>query len=140
MTATTVDGRAVIATEKVETGLSKPGKPVYFTRILRLLLDDGSDVHGCTECDFTAPEWTSVRPHLGSHNGSYNGGRARKQKTAPPADVMALSLAELVDRALRADVQFDVVMKIQEDRDHWKTRAKDAEKRLSTLRNALGAT
>lgn len=136
MTATTVNGRAVVATEEPESPLSTPEAPITYKQVLRLLLDDESVVYGCAHCDHTADSVAKVRAHLHVHTGKKIAGRPPKTPSVP-ADVLALTLAELVERAQRGEAQFDVVFKLQEDRDHWKARAKDAEKRLNTLRNAL---
>lgn len=84
-TVSTVDGVAVIADEPVETPLSKPGRPVYFTRIRRLLLADDRTVYGCTECDFTADSDSAVRGHLGWKHPQ----RRRAKGTPPPCLVAA---------------------------------------------------
>lgn len=140
MTATVVDGKAVVATEPAISPLSTDEKPVHFKQFVRLLLDDESEVYGCVHCDFTDAAWTRVRSHLGIHGNGRRSGRPRKEPVLADSEVLALTLGELIERARQAEHRIDVVLQLQEDRDRWKARAKDAERRLNVLRTALGQT
>lgn len=126
MTATHVDGRKVVEDEPARSPLYRDDRPVFFKQIRELLLDDGSVVFGCVHCDYTAVSVGVVRPHLKAH-GSRGPGRP---KGTVARDVNELSLAELL-RKVRGLEQ------IEADRDAWRKRALDAERRLNTLRRAL---
>lgn len=68
MTATSINGVAVIASEPAESKISVSGRPVYFKQIMKLLLEDGTEAYGCAHCDWTANGAPSVRSHLKKHS------------------------------------------------------------------------
>lgn len=121
MTATHVDGVAVIAAEPAESTWKHrgTGENLKYRQMLRLLLEDGREVYGCLHCDYTHPSLNSVRPHLNKHrldvgdNGS------------------ALDLTEVARRLHDA-------ARTEADRDHWKGRALAAERELRKIRELLG--
>ncbi len=100
MTATTVNGQAVMASEPVESPISRPGRPVFFPRILRLLLADETETLGCKECDFVDPRIGRVRVHLREHKVE----EPEAQPTPEPRGLKGLTVDELVSRARQADV------------------------------------
>lgn len=143
MTATEVNGVAVVATEPVLSPMSRPGKPIPFTRIVRLLLADDAELHGCTECVFTDPSLGKVRNHLKDH-----------KKTSVPDGLADLTVAELIERAGAVGARAGALERMTESRNEWKTRAQraeraaadreqwraralDAEKRLDLIRKGL---
>lgn len=126
MTATHVDGRRVIEDQPAKSPLSTEDKTVRFKQIRELLLDDATIVYGCAHCDFTADAVGKVRPHLKAH-GARGPGRPR---TAIKKDVNELSLADLLRRV-------KLLEQVEAERDDWRKRALDAERRLRTLRRAL---
>lgn len=123
MTATRVNGLAVVADEAAESPLPKrpDGSPVLYKRMRRLLLEDGSEVFGCALCDLTG-ELAVVRMHLKVH--------AEPKQARPRVD-----LSDLMDLARR----LQAVDRIQADRDEWRDRALKAEGELRKLRKALEA-
>lgn len=126
MTATHVNGRKVVEDAPAPSPLSRDDFPVYFKQIRELLLDDGTVTYGCVHCDFTAVTAGKVRPHLKAHNGRGPG----RPKTAVAQDVNEMSLADLLRRV--RDLE-----RVEAERDEWRRRALDAERRLNTLRRAL---
>ncbi|MEV6421815.1 hypothetical protein [Streptomyces sp. NPDC051662] len=98
---------------------------MYFTRIVELLLDDGSTVHGCKveDCTFTG-NLGQVRAHLSVHKDA--------SEPAPPAKdrLLELTTAQLLEKAAAVD-------RIVKDRDRWKNRATTAERKLKSIQNAL---
>ncbi|WP_370944051.1 hypothetical protein AB5J62_33760 [Amycolatopsis sp. cg5] len=127
MTATEVDGLAVVADEPRPAPFKdKGGNPIYQPQTRVLTLADGSVVYGCAHCDYTNRNPNSIRPHLSRHNS-----RRKTNGSAPGA--LSLPLAELMERLEKLD-------EITEDRDAWKSRALRAERRLKQLRNALGVS
>ncbi len=121
MTATTVNGHAVITDKPTASALrDKRGNVVYWPQTRTLTLDNGDVVYGCVHCDYTSLNENSIRPHLGKH---------RDRPTAAQAG--ELSLNQLLERLGELD-------KVTADRDQWRKRAVAAEKSLSTLRKALG--
>lgn len=68
MTATRVNGIAVIASEPAESPISRPGKTIYFKQIVKLLLENDTEAYGCIHCDWTANESARVRSHLKKHS------------------------------------------------------------------------
>ena len=126
MTATHVDGRKVVQDQAAKSPLHTDTQPVLFRQTRELLLDDGTVVFGCAHCDFTAAGIGAVRPHLKEHTGRGPG----RPRTAITQDVKDLSLADLLTAVQSLE-------KITAERESWRTRALDAERRLRTLRRAL---
>lgn len=117
MTARFVDGQEVLVDEPTESQITTTkGKPIVWQQIRTLLLADGSTVYGCAHCDYVGPSPLQVRPHLNKHRNR-------------PTDEM--SLTDLINRVAALD-------RVTTERDEWKARALSAEKRLKTLRSALG--
>lgn len=126
MTATHVDGLAVIADQPALSAIQTPtGKPIHFKQIRELLLEDESTVYGCVHCDYTGPSVNAVRPHLSKHRDG-----AKPKKAAARPRLQDLSLAELAKR-------LESIERVTQDRDHWKARALKAERQLSGLRRTL---
>ena len=126
MTATHIGRRKVVQDQAAKSPLHTDTRPVSFKQIRELLLDDGTVVFGCVHCDFTDRRIGVVRPHLRVHTGRGPG----RPRTAITQDVKDLSLADLL-----AAVQS--LEKIKAEREAWRTRALDAERRLRALRRAL---
>lgn len=120
MTATEVDGRAVVTDEPARSplGVDRGGNPVYFKQTRELTLDDGSVVYGCLHCEFIDERSAAIRPHLRVHASDRTNTRTGGKKT------IELLAAELV--------------KAEADRDQWKARARKAERDLATIRRAIG--
>ncbi len=135
----------VIATEKVVSPLPPgvDGEPIYFRQIVKLLLEDGSEVYGCVHCEYVSDSIGSVRPHLGKHSPKGVGRAARNRAAAVRAyqDLDELTLGEILDYAQKGlDVaQSDATIRTRliEERDEWKARAKAAESQLAKVRNAF---
>lgn len=125
MTATIVDGKQVIATEPAETALSGlHGKPIYYKQIVRLLLDDDSEVFACVHCDYTAPNVQSVYPHLRKHKQP----AATNGATPSPELDLSISLGTLLDGHRQAAAYLESIERLSADRDQWKARALAAER------------
>lgn len=145
MTATTVDGRKVITTEAALSPMkTKTGKDIAFSRILRLLLDDGTTVHGCRECDFTEPRLASVRAHLRSH-GPQTQPEAkpvpepRSRRATPDLNGLThLTIAELLAMGQRSAGTAEALDRMTDDRNKWKSEATALKRDLTTIRRALG--
>jgi hypothetical protein len=131
MVGRTIEGQQVVADDFCETGLSTPERPVHFKRIRKLTLSDGTVVHKCTECDYVRPRWEQVRPHLSKH------AEPKVEALIPGVSLMEMSLGELVEVAKRFEFQGRHIDRLIEERDNWKTRAQDAERRLAAMRRAL---
>lgn len=127
-----VDGQLVVADDLAETGLSTPERPMHFKRIRKLTLADGTVVHKCTECDYVRPRWEQVRPHLSKHT------EPKVEDLIPASPLMEMSLGELVEVVKRVEIQGRHIDRLLTERDNWKTRAQDAERRLAAMRRALG--
>lgn len=126
MTATEVNGQAVIAVEPAMSNWKgRNGEHLQFRQILRLLLADGSEVYGCLHCDYTHASPNSVRPHLNKH-------RAAKLDGAPEEgdEAASLSLAKIA-RVLRSHERTTTEL------EEWKRRALTAERKLRLLSKAL---
>lgn len=123
MTASEVGGHAVIAVEPAKSNWKgRDGEPLEYRQMLRLLLDDGTELFGCLHCNYTHPSLHSVRPHLNKH---------RLSKHDEAATIGGLSLAEIA-RALNSHERQSTEL------EEWKRRALKAEGQLRTLRKALG--
>lgn len=83
MTATAVRGAAVLAVEPVASRWVDKGSgaPRVYRTIVRLLLEDGTEVFGCTKCDYTADGPNSVAAHQRTHTVA----AAREATPAPAA-------------------------------------------------------
>lgn len=126
MTATHVDGVAVVADEPAETGIANgAGAPVTYKRIRKLLLADERIVYGCSECDFTGPSPAHIRPHMNKHRAP-----DARPKRSKARLLQELTLADLLAKVRQLE-------ELAADRDQWKSRALKAERSLSTLRAAL---
>ncbi len=125
MTATSVNGLAVIADEATRSPITdRAGKPVYWQQIRTLLLEDESQAYGCAHCDYTSSNPASIRPHLNKHN-----------KKTPAANGTGHRAADLTLTDLLAKLA--ELEKVTSERDAWKRRAVKAERSLNALREAL---
>lgn len=125
MTATQVDGTAVLCDEPTEAPITdKTGKPLVWTQTRTLLLADGRTVYGCQHCDYTHPSVGGIRPHLRVH---------KPAKPKPSNGAGDMSVAELVALASKAGT-------VVRERDEWKARALKAERELATVRRVLGGS
>ncbi|MET8006290.1 hypothetical protein [Nonomuraea glycinis] len=125
MTATHVNGVAVIADEAAPSPLSRPDRPVSFPQIRRLLLEDDSETYGCALCEHTDPALGKVRYHLRSHPERVVSRRSRR------ADVSAdVSVRDLVALARSAE-------RLRKERDEWRQRALKLQRQLATAHRAL---
>ncbi len=125
-----INGIAVIAEEPIESGISRPDRLVYFTRMRRLLLADDSTLIACTECHFTDPKVGTVRIHLRDH------GKAAAATGLPP-ELLAMTLGELLEPGRRVEQLLNALERLANERDEWKARCRKAERNLSTVRKAL---
>src|SRR5699024_11441784 len=66
----TVKGLRVLEEHPVETALSTPERPVYFSRIQLLVLEYGNQVYECLVCGYTDDTAPKVRGHLGRKHRS----------------------------------------------------------------------
>ncbi|MGK5531563.1 hypothetical protein [Streptomyces sp. URMC 129] len=125
MTATNVNGLAVIASEPAPTNIvDKAGNRVYFQQIRALLLEDESIVYGCAHCDYTAASPMQVRPHLNAHRDRKRPATAADEpvKTAPAPLTVSQMLTQVAG-----------------DRDRWRERAEAAESALAEVRAIVAA-
>ncbi len=132
MTATTVNGHTVLADEPARSSLvRRDGKPVFFTQLRTLLLDNESTVFGCAHCDFTDERIGRVRSHVRyDHTDSDGPAPTRKTKRALAA-AGDMSLGEAL--AKLAEVE-----QLTAERDEWKRKARKAQAELATIRRVLG--
>ncbi|MFJ8677358.1 hypothetical protein [Streptomyces sp. NPDC093589] len=168
MTATHVNGVAVLIDEPAPSPISRPGVDVTFDQIRHLLLADGTETYGCVHCPYVADNISSVRAHLKAHSSKPRG-QVRKvsksassavaaaprnrtaatplRKPAPAArDLSSLSLGELVERA-----QLTEQMRVQRDAAReeaaqarrsvadWKERADDYRLRFEGMKDRAEA-
>ncbi|MGW1976458.1 hypothetical protein [Streptomyces sp. NPDC001889] len=148
MTATHVNGIAVVVDQPAESPISRPGVNVVFEKIRHLLLADGAEMYGCSLCDYTSENKLSIRPHLKVHKPRTPDAPKPKKKaqvvipspaTVPAngtrrvgGDLASLSLGQLVEQAQLTDQmrhQRDVARAEAEaarrETDDWKERAAD---------------
>lgn len=130
MTATHVNGVAVIASEPAEAPISTPEKPIHFKRIMKLLLEDGTEAFGCLHCDYAADSHMRVRPHLHKHTPRKAAETAPPPAAPEPIDPATITLAELLD-AVQSSREH------QADAERWKARALRAEQDLALIRRTL---
>lgn len=129
MTVTSYNGLAVVRDEPgVAPFKTKAGEPVIQPQTRVLTLEDGSVIYGCLHCEYISHNQHSIRPHLGKHNSRRRNGNTH---LVDALSVRDMSLSDLLER-------LDHLDRITADRDRWRQRALKAERRLSSLRNALG--
>jgi len=145
MTAEQVNGLKVVDVEPLQSPVKAPtGKPVFFTRIVTLLLEDGSTTLGCTECEYTDDKAGRVRHHLTTAHWNRDeprkptGFESYNAKRASTVDATTLSVADLIHSATRLQTLSDALERMVEERNDWKGRALKAERAMATLRKALG--
>lgn len=119
-----VTGHRVLADEPAPANALFGDGNVKYRQIRELLLDDGSTTFGCGHCEFTGGSIMSIRSHLKKH-------RAPKAEQPEPISATLHDLAREVTRLSEALEQE------QAKRKDAERRARDAEKRLATLRKAL---
>ncbi|MEU3904192.1 hypothetical protein AB0F20_10270 [Streptomyces goshikiensis] len=168
VTATTVNGIRILASEAVEAPISTPGKPVYYKQTRRLLLANDTQLYGCVHCDFADPRIGTVRIHLKQHRSAATPpaaaprsapARAAAKKAVGPTTTPApedtglqdgllasLTLGQLIKRAQAANEvikERDLARKerdaAREELTEWMNRAAKAEHGLDTIRKALTA-
>lgn len=126
MTATTVDGRAVLKVEPLISNIKRrDGSRIPYARMGTLHLDDGSTVVGCLVdgCSFTHQGIGGVRHHVRSHNS--DNGRPLAEWTIGELMALHTSNAGLL-KALKA---------MTDDRNAERRLRRAAERELATLRN-----
>lgn len=135
MTATEVGGVAVVASEPAVTSLPRrEGEPpVYFKQIVKLRLEDGSELYGCVHCDFTAPGVGQVRPHLRKHKRPNPEGRT----VVLAVELEEMSVAELLVQKRRADGLLTQVSRLSQQLSDAKKRALVAERDIAELRRLI---
>jgi hypothetical protein len=116
------------------------GKAVY-TRIRRLLLDDGTETFGCIGCDITADSPAKLFHHVGSHD---NGGpppaapKRQREKSLSPESWRGLTVEQLLNAGQQVQAMGEALEKVSADRNEWRSRALKAERELGTIRRLLG--
>lgn len=141
-----VGGQLVIASEPAELNIVNPHtkRRIPSDKVLRLLLQDGTETYGCADCDYTNTNQSAIIPHRNRHRKLQSvAGTARSKKageftvaevmdniTSWMQPVMNISMDEL--RAYIAAYDADANLQ------SWKDRALDAEARLARLQKILG--
>lgn len=145
MTATQVNGVKVVASEPATTNLASADRPIYFKQVVKLLLEDGTEVYGCVHCDYTNEKKSSLRPHLGAHAQRKNKADQKSEVGRLAEDLANLPLEEILDWAQigidhvnkddkpdpQVERQAKLIDKLMEEREEWKARAKLAESQIS---------
>lgn len=133
MTATTVNGLAVVDEQPTKAPITTPtGKEIFWEQVRELLLEDTSIAYGCKHCDFTDPAVGKVRGHLVRCPAR----PARKPKPETPVsdeaavDGLLKQLAELPK--LRAENA-----KLRASLERYKARCRAAESRLGVITKAI---
>ena len=134
---TYVNGQTVVLRHPVETPLSRPDRPMYYKRIVRFELVDGTSVYACTECDYTHPNVYAARGHVNATHPiaprrPYGTGRraTATRDSESPADWASLTLGEAAAMVRR-------FARLTAERDEWKERAIAAERTLSAIRRSM---
>lgn len=139
----TINGRKVIEWEFAETPRSTPTSRRYYEEVIKVLLEDDSEVFACIwqGCEFTRERASGVWPHLKVHKR-----KDKKASAASPVNVSDLSVSELIGRAQQAetyrserDVAVRELQKASKELAEWEPRAKAAEKQIQTIRSAFSA-
>lgn len=137
ITEHTVDGVRVVAEQPVETPLSTQDVPMYFKRVVLLLLEDGREVFGCTECDFTNDAVSFVRAHVSVHNAEPRRKPGPKTREADTSEWADMPLGQLLKLVQDYDTIRDALDRMTDDRNEWKARALKAERQISGLRKVF---
>jgi hypothetical protein len=139
MKVTEVDGHSVIAVEPVASPLSTPERPVWFSRINRLLLADDSVVYGCAvdDCGYAADAVGQVRSHLRVHRKPRKAAVAAEKVKREAGNALDMTIRQLLALADANQALNGTVSRLIDDRNEWKARARKAEASLAVLRKAL---
>lgn len=138
MTATAVGNLRVIGAEPAHSPLSKPDNPVLFKQIMLLTLENDTAVFGCAHCDFTSEVLGKVRYHLRTHGPASDYRRVQHTGRDASTEPRLGHLNGLAGMPLIAVLQLaSRNEKLLADRDHWRERARVAEKKLATLRGVM---
>jgi hypothetical protein len=108
------------------------GDPVVWPSVRKLTLGDDLVVYGCADCTYCHRSADSIRPHRNKHR-KLNG--AASDETAAILRNAIRSLGGGDDR--EAEKLRSKIDRLTAERDDWKRRALKAERRLSTMRQAL---
>jgi hypothetical protein len=133
VTATVVNGLKVIEDEPTRAPkmVDNAGQPLFWKRTRTLLLEDGSTIFGCSDCEFVHANMYAIRPHLTAHiDPAKKRKRGPKKQPARLDDINGMSLSDLL-------AQVQTLQSVQDERDAWRTRAQAAERSLNVLRKAL---
>ncbi|MFD3422616.1 hypothetical protein [Streptomyces decoyicus] len=167
MTATHVNGIAVITDEPAPSPISRPGVNVTFEQIRHPLLADGAETYGCLHCSYVSDNINSIRGHLKAHNQKSkepvrkapkptirtatapprnHTEAAPRRKPAPAAKDLASLVDDLAERAQLTDqmrVERDAARKeaaqAQRSAADWKQRADDYRIRFEGMKNQAEA-
>lgn len=146
--ARVINGKAVVSTEPVASNLPNAA-PI---RVDRHVLDDGSVVFGCAECDFVADRRGDVQVHRADEHGlGWPGRRPRGTKADPFANLslaLGMTLADVLESAGQAaewkhlldlkDTQISELRKRENEQlATWRERALAAEKELAKYQSAF---
>lgn len=136
-----VNGLKVIDIEPVYTGLKpRPGQPrIALKNTVILVLEDGSKVFACADCDFTDPGRGPVMRHRGDVHGQNLGGWPGRKNKADAVQAagkrlaMEMSLGDVLELGSKLDA-YAVIMERQEERiAELRERAEVAERRLRII-------
>lgn len=127
-----VNGKRVIGEEDVLSPIAARTKnPAHIFRgFRRLLLEDGSDILGCADCDHTSGRGEMMR-HRNQEHGAYGGNR--KKETSHIADLMQQPLSEIIDLAVAGRGWEEVYTMLSAQRDEEVEKRRAAEGKLTRL-------
>lgn len=124
MTASVVNGLRVVTEGPTLAPITtRDGKAIWWEQTRTLHLEDGSTVYGCLHCDHTTTNVGGIRPHLRVH--------ADPDKPRAPRKKIGDQTLNGVLRRL------EKLAKVEQERDKWKERALEAERTISSWRQAM---
>ena len=99
MTATAVNGVAVVADEPTRAPINaRGGNPIFWQKVRTLALADGTVVYGCRDCAYVNANVLSIRPHLKKHIPKVERVRRSLPPVRPPHPLVAAVAAERTRR------------------------------------------
>ena len=140
MTTASHDGAqsAVVHSEPAtwESRLPNVNRTMLADGVTREVWSDGGITFACDACGSRHTTAQGALQHIG---WKHRDRKALRVVQPGESDVTVRGLAQAIE-ALVSSHNTDserTILKLQSERDEWRTRAKDAEKRLATLKKAL---
>lgn len=135
-----VDGKKVVGTEYVYTGLQpRPGHGrIHLTNTIILVLDDGTKVFSCVQCDFVGTRGEVTRHRTDEHGAAVGGWQAKRRRAATETGVLDetqlnMTLGQLITMSAHVQTYGDIIERLEAQNGALRDRAEASERRLRDI-------